>query len=240
MRRRVGGLSFWALLLCLCGTVGMAHGAQEYGAQEHGVQGYGAQEHAWALGWDHGMTLRYRPAAGWIVSLAAGPDDYLHKAELRATRLADSDELHGLLQMPRDEREEHGWARLQLDRELRREGPFAIRGFGGLTYEWYNHQERLILLNDLIHDYDTSELDRHTDRWILTLGMRPVWQVKDWLTIETAFGLRFIHDQWDQTRHRTYAGVSGRDVEITDGKDQYFQDFGCEGAASVQVFLWFW
>ena len=185
------------------------------------------------------ISLRHRFGGGWLFSVAAGPDDYLHKSELRASLLADTGELHGLLQVPEDVREEHGWVRLQLGRELRREGPFGITAFGGLTYEWFNHQERQLLLNDLVHDYDTFELDRHTDRWILTVGLRPAWHATDWFSIETAFGLRFIHDDWDQSLVRTYAGMIGRDTEATDGKDQFFQDFGLEGSASVQFFFWF-
>lgn len=198
-----------------------------------------AGEAAWALGWEDGLTLRHRTAGGWVFSVAAGPDDYLHKSETRARLLADPVEVQGLLEVPEDVREEHGWVRAQFGREIRHEGAFRITAFGNLTYEWLSHQERQLLLDDLVHDYDTFELDRFTDRWILAVGLRPSWRVVSWLSVETAFGLRFVHDEWEQSTVRTHAGVEGQDLSATDGRDQQFQDFGFDGAASVQFFLWF-
>lgn len=198
-------------------------------------------EKKWALGWEEGMTLRYRTGSGWLFSVGGGPQDYLHKEELRANLLGDPSSLHDLLQVPVDTREEHGWVRIQAGKELLQPQPsgFMVTAFSSLTFEWFNHQERQLLLDELVHEYDTFELDRHTGRWIFALGLRPSYRVTDWFSVETAFGVGFIHDDWDETVKRTHAGVTGHDTEITDGRDQWAQDFGFDGAGAVQFFFWF-
>jgi hypothetical protein len=192
----------------------------------------------WGIGWDQGLTLRAWLGGRWEIALAAGPDDYLSKEETRSWFVSDPSSRQGVPEVPEDIREEHGWVRFQLGRLIKRHGDFAVAGYGGVVYEWIVHQERNLVLQDLGNGYDSFELDRNTERWVMTLGLRPSWQPTSFLTIETAFGLNFIVDNWDQTTNRTWTGVDGSDHLELDGHGQKFQDFGFEGAASVQIFIW--
>jgi len=195
-------------------------------------------ERNWGFGWDDGLTLRKWLGARWELSLAAGPDDFLNKSETRSWFLDTPAVQHGLLEIPEDIREEHGWVRFQLGRLVKKKDQFAVTAYGGVVYEWIVHQERSLMLHELNSNYDTFELDRHTQRWILTLGLRPSWQPTSFLTVETAFGLNFIMENWDQTTHQAYSGVEEIDFQELDGNGQQFEDFGFEGVASIQVFVW--
>ncbi len=195
-------------------------------------------DRTWGFGWDHGLTARVWMGGVWEVSVAAGPDDYLSKVESRSWMLTDPSPQQGLLEVPEDVREEHGWVRFQVGRLIKHHNDFTVTGYGGVVYEWIVHQDRTLMLHDLNSDYDTFELDRHTRRWVMTLGFRPAWQATSFLTIEAAFGLNFIVENWDQTTHQTYSGSDGFDYEELDGHAEIFEDFGIEGLASIQVFFW--
>lgn len=198
-----------------------------------------AAERPWGLGWDEGLTLRRWLGDGWELSVAAGPDDYLDQAESRAWNQADAPQLQGMVQVPLDEREEHGWVRLQVGRRLARDRTLGLVGFCGLTHEWIDRQERTLLLDPLVGDYDSWELDRFTGRWILAAGLRPSWRPAPALSVELAVGLRYYWESWHQDTRVTRAGVAGADLEHTDGTRTGFGDFGWEGAASLQFFFWF-
>jgi len=195
-------------------------------------------DRTWGLGWDNGLTVRTWLGGVWEVAVAAGPDDYLAKEETRSWFLNTPESQQGLLEVPLDIREEHGWVRLQVGRLIKKKGAFAATGYGGVVYEWIVHQDRKLILDEMNADYDTFELDRHTRRWILTLGIRPSWQPTSFLTVETAFGLNFIMENWDQTTKQTWAGRDGTDSQDLDGHGQKFQDFGLESMASIQFFIW--
>ncbi len=195
-------------------------------------------ERTWGFGYDHGLTVRAWLGGLWEVSLAAGPSDYLSKVESRSWLISSPSVQQGLLEVPEDVREEHGWVRMQVGRLIRQEGQFTVVGYGGVVYEWLNSQERSLVLHDLNNDYDTFELDRHTRRWIMSLGFRPAWQPVSFMTVEAAFGLNFIVENWDQTIHRTWSGAEGDDYQEFDGHVQIFEDFGLEAMASIQVFIW--
>ena len=195
-------------------------------------------DRTWGVGWDNGLTIRTWLGGTWELAVAAGPDDYLNKVETRSWYLSTPEAQQGLLEVPEDIREEHGWVRFQVGRLIKTKDQFAVIGYGGIVYEWIVHQERSLTLHELNANYNTYELDRHTQRWILTLGFRPSWQPASFLTIETAFGLNFIMENWDQTTKQSWAGVVGNDYQELDGHGQQFQDFGLEGMASIQIFIW--
>ncbi len=192
----------------------------------------------WGVGWDHGLTVRTWLAERWELSVAAGPNDYLVKEETRSWLLTDPESHQGLLEVPNDVRQENGWVRLQVGRLLKKHGRFRATVYAGAVYEWIVHQERDLLLHDLNNDYDSFELDRHTKRWIWTLGIRPSWQPTSFLTVETAFGLNYIVDNWDQTSLWKWSGVEGSDYQELDGHGERFQNFGFDGAASIQIIIW--
>lgn len=202
------------------------------------AQGQEPVERKWGIGWDNGLTARLWLQGKWELAVSAGPDDYLSKVERQQWLQSDAPARQGLLEVPQDIREEHGWVRLQGGRLLKSGGDFACTLYAGVTYEWIVHQERSLVLHDLVNDFDTFELDRHTQRWIMSLGLRPSWQPASFLTIETAFGLNFITENWDQESVFHYAGSEGSDTVSLDGHGQKFQDFGFEGAASIQIFIW--
>lgn len=191
----------------------------------------------WGLGWSDGLTLRYCPG-GWQLGLAAGPDDYLVKEEHWDRIATDPEPVQGLLELPVDEREEHGWVRFRAGHRLRSRGRLSLTAFAGLSYEWIDHQERSLELDPLVGDYDTFELDRYTDFWILEGGLRPSWRVTDWLTCEFSFGLRYVWEEWDQHTTATWAGMEESDRTSADGTGNRFQDFGWEGVSSLGFLFW--
>ncbi len=194
---------------------------------------------AWGVGWDDGLTVRRWLGSQWELSVAAGPDDYLTQSETRQYFLADPSLQHGTLQVPQDNRQEQGWVRVQVGHLITRRDDLALVGYTGLVYNWIDYQERSLVLDRLVGDFDTWELDRFTERWILSLGLRPSWRPADFLTIEMAVGLNFIWESWDQVTERTYAGVTGADRTVDSGHSRAFEDFGWEGAASLKFLFWF-
>jgi hypothetical protein len=225
---RSGILGWGVLVICVFWMAGPLPVA----AADHPQQ-------AWGFGWDDGLTVRRWLGTGWELALSAGPDDYLTKTESQAWLLSVPAQQHGALQVPEDHRQEHGWVRAQVGRLVTRRGDLALVGYTGLVYNWIDYQERSLVLDTLIGDYDTWESDRFTERWILTLGVRPSWRPTAFLTVEFALGLNFVWESWDQTTTRTYAGVAGGDQTRDQGHSRSFSDFGWEGASSLQFFFWF-
>ncbi len=215
------------LLLALALSAGRPAAAAERPAQ------------GWGLGWDDGLTVRHWLDDRWELALSGGPDDYLVKIESRSWLLSSPPQQRGVLQVPEDHRQEQGWLRGQVGYLLTRRGDLALVGYSGLVYNWLDYQERALVLDPLVGDYDTWELDRFTERWVLTLGVRPSWRPADFLTVEMAIGLNFIWESWEQVTDRTYAGVPGGDHAVDSGHSRSFEDFGWEGAASLQFFFWF-
>jgi hypothetical protein len=223
---RLGLLFVWLLVLTVPG-----------GAGAEPADGDVYPRPSWGLGWDDGLTLRHW-LGDWEIGLAAGPDDYLVKEEYWAWDIVDPEQAQGRLELPLDERDEHGWVRLRTGRLLLQENRLQVVTFLGLTYEWIDHQERALNLDELVGGYDTFELDRFTDLWILEAGLRPSWRVSKHLSCEFSFGLRYVWENWDQTINNTWAGISGVDRNLTKGEGHSFQDFGWDGAASLSFILW--
>jgi|GEM_PF-1851202 len=232
-RRRSGSTARSLTLLVLAFVLGtLIPGTAAADDDEGGIT------RRWGLGWDQGFTVRRWLGGVWELGVAAGPDDYLVKEESRSWNLNDPPAHQGQVEIPRDQREEHGWVRGQVGRLIKHHESLALVGYAGLVYEWIDYQERALELDNLVGDYDTWELDRFTSRWILQLGLRPSWQPAEFLTIEMAFGLQFVWENWDQKSSQTWAGVPGRDYHETSGNGSHFQDFGWEGLSSLQFIFW--
>ncbi len=197
-----------------------------------------AVDRGWGVGWDDGLTVRRWLGGRWELALSAGPDDYLVKDEVRSWNIDDPGSLQGMLEVPLDHREEHGWVRFQAGRLIAGKRDLSLVGYAGVVYEWVDHQERSLQLDQMIGEYDTFELDRFTDTWVLAMGLRPSWQPAGYLTIEMSFGLNFAWSSWDQTSLRTYAGIEGTDRETRSGHGRTFQDFGWQGMGSLQFIFW--
>ncbi|MCB1185027.1 hypothetical protein KDM41_16505 [bacterium] len=197
-----------------------------------------AAPRTWGFGWDEGLTVRRVLVDVWELSVAAGPDDNLLKIEERAWDPYTPSVWDGVLEVPLDTREEHGWVRAQVGRRVAARGPLALTAFTGLTYNWIDGQERALVLDDLVGDYDSYERDRFTERWILAAGLRPAWRATDFLTIEFAFGLRFVWESWDETVVEQDAGTADPIRHERSSHGRAFEDFGWEGLASLQFFFW--
>jgi len=194
---------------------------------------------SWGAGWDDGLTVRRWLGGSWELAVAAGPDDYLHKDEVRSYLLQLPVQQRGALEVPLDTRQEQGWVRGQVGRKVAAAGTWTLVAFGGLTYNWIDYQERSLELDPLLGDYDSWELDRFTGRWILGWGLRPSWRVHERVTLEAAFGLEFTWEHWDQTERRSYAGIDGADVSVHDGHVRSFSDRGWQDLSSLQLIWWF-
>ena len=195
------------------------------------------RERVWGFGWDQGLTVR-RWLGAWELSLAAGPNDYLDKSEQRVFDPDAPDDLQGALEVPADDRREEGWVRLQAGYRVARYQSLAAVAFTGLVYNWEDSQYSHIHLGqDGLYDaYDTG---RFTHRWALELGMRPAWRPVPFLSIETAFGLRFSWQTWSETEHQVYdSGLTSVRTE-RNGDFSSFQDFGWDGLGSLQIVVWF-
>ncbi len=203
------------------------------------VQAAEQEAKAWGVGWEDGITVRRWLADRWELSVAAGPNDYLVKTESQTWNLRDPAQQHGALEVPEDHRREEGWVRAQIGHLVTRRGDFSLVGYSGLVYTWRDYQERSLELNHLVGDYDTWELDRFNELWILTLGLRPSWRPVDFMTIELAVGLNFVWESWDLTTERVYASTPGSDTSADSGYSRGFEDFGWDGVSSLQFFFWF-
>lgn len=190
------------------------------------------------VGWDNGLTLRYWVAGQWELAIGAGPDDHLIKEESRAWRLDTPPGLNGQLEIPTDQREEHGWVRFQIGRLMASRDNLDLVLFSGLTHEWSSEQTKSEIFDPVVADYDMRDVDRYTKIWSLELGLRPSWRPVDFLTIEMAFGLRFNWESWEQTQLESQAGTDGHDRTITDGHGRSFDDFGWDGVTSLQFIFW--
>lgn len=227
-----GGGCFGAGVCCVLMIGGVLLAAPPVGATELPPQ-------VWGLGWDDGLTVRRWLGTDWELAVSAGPDDYLTKTEHQAWLLSEPALQQGALQVPQDNRQERGWVRAQVGRLVTRREDLALVGYTGLVYTWIDYQERSLELDSLVGAYDTWELDRFTERWVLTLGVRPSWRPAAFLTVELALGLDFVWESWDQTTTRTLAGVAGGDQTRDQGHGRSFADFGWEGASSLQFLVWF-
>jgi len=193
----------------------------------------------WGLGWEDGLTVRRWLGERWALGIAAGPDDYLVKVETQAWRAIDPVNVQGVLEVQVDNREEHGWVRGQVGYRFAQREDLSLVCYSGLVYNWIDYQGRALNLDTLSGEYDTWGLDRFTERWILSLGVRPAWRPVDFLTVEFAMGLNFIWESWDQTTEQVAADVPDSDRMVDHGHSRRFKDFGWDGTTSLQFFFWF-
>lgn len=191
----------------------------------------------WGFGWDDGLTVR-RWLGDWELSLAAGPDDYLRKSEQRTWDTEAPDEIQGALEVPDDDRREEGWVRLQAGYRVATYKTLAAVVYTGLVYNWEDSQYSYTSVDyeGLYHSYDA---DRFTHRWLLELGFRPSWRPVEFLSIETAFGLRFAWNTWSETETRSWD--NGERVQTLEGNGDFssFTDFGWDGMSSLKFIVWF-
>lgn len=191
----------------------------------------------WGFGWDSGLTVR-RWLGDWELSLAAGPNDYLDKSEQRSWDTAASGEQQGALEVPRDDRREEGWVRLQAGFRAARYQTLAAVVYAGMVYNWRDAQQSSTYLSfDGL--YDRRDVDRFAGRWVAELGFRPAWRPVPFLSIETAFGLRFSWENWSATEIRTFASGDRTITTESNGDLSSFQSFGWTGMGSLQLIVWF-
>ena len=201
----------------------------------------GPVDRKWGLGWDSGLTVRLWLGGVWELALAAGPDDYLRNLEYQ-----NYDSGYPPYWEERDEhtssgdRTESGFVRFQAGRLISRRGPLGVVCYSGLQYYWSDSQysSTMIDVDDPDHSYiSIRSYGRST--WTVSLGLRPSWQILDFLTIETAFGLEYRWLKYDEIDRREYP-ETGRFYLRTGSDDgRSFDDSGWRGMSSLQFIIWF-
>jgi len=200
--------------------------------------GEAERDRPWGVGWDEGLTVR-RWLGNWELALSAGPDDSLAKVESRSWNQGDPPAQHGALGGPLDDRRESGWVRLQGGYRVASQRTLALVGFAGLAYNWVDEQERTLTLDTLTGNYDAWERDRFTNRWLLSVGLRPSWRPTPFLSLEASFGLQFLWEDWEEAEAFLRAGDTVPDITRRDGTGSSFQDLGWDSLSSVAVIVWF-
>lgn len=201
----------------------------------------GPVDRKWGLGWANGLTARLWLGGVWELSLSGGPNDRLsqqegHRQDTGYPPYWDSREI----QVYYEDKRESGFVELQAGRLLARRGPLAAVGFLGLNYYWaddgdtrqeidINYPEDSYLRGSA---YDVSN-------WTLTLGVRPSFEVLDFLTLEAAFWLAYRWTDEVTTDWREYpsSGQVTREVWSIEGEQFYYG--GWYGMGSLQIIFWF-
>lgn len=201
----------------------------------------GPVDRKWGLGWDDGLTARLWLGGVWELAVAAGPQDRL---EDYTRQNYDTGEPPSWSETQQngigDDRIESGFVRAQVARLVARRGPVAAVCFTGLEYAWSDasYGNDLVDLENPSNSY-TYRLDRDTGAWILSLGLRPSFEVLDFLTIELAFGLAYRWTSLESTEQKEFTNTGRVQVDVRSSEGNNFDDVGWTGMGSLQFFIWF-
>lgn len=193
----------------------------------------------WAFGWDDGLTLRHR-LGPWQVGLSAGPNDHLSDSYRQSFDPDLADSLQGTLTQEGTDRDESGFVRLSVTRDVAAHRSLGLAALASAGYAWSN-QSRDDRNYDL-WDADWREGRRldEWDRYDVHLGARLSWQPVPFLTLETEFGLAYQWRDFETEQWQRWPGDAVWSRTITTGRDQSFTDFGpYDLTYDVQILLWF-
>jgi hypothetical protein len=201
----------------------------------------GPVDRKWGLGWDSGLTARLWLGGVWELGLTAGPNDDLSNREEEnydTGRPPDWSETEE--SVVREDKRESGFVRFQAGRLVARRGPLALVCFSGLKYYWSDSRYSFQVdkpsnpgdSRENVRDYDSST-------WTLSLGIRPSFIILDFLTIETAFGLYYSWDEFEQVERTTYPETGQVRMELDRVSGSSFRYSGWSGMGSLQFIVWF-
>lgn len=201
----------------------------------------GPVDRKWGLGWDNGLTARLWLGGVWELGLAAGPDDFL-RDETRYDYDTGSDPYWNERRETTiiEDRTESGFVRLQGGRLISRRGPLAAVCYMGLQYLWTDSR----YVHDYVDEIDpedsyTRSRDNDSSIWSLSLGLRPSYEIMDFLTVEMAFGLIYSWRQYDDFERSEYPSSGRVQVDSSVDKRTSFDYFGWNGMYSLQFIVWF-
>lgn len=198
-----------------------------------------AATRTWAFGWDDGLTLRHR-LGSWQVGISAGPDDRLSDAYRQSFDPDLPDSLQGALTQDGTDRDESGFVRLSVARDLAAHRTLGLAALAAASYAWSNESR-----DD--RNYDPWEADWRETRWLnewdrfdVRLGARLAWRPVPFLTLETEFGLAYQWRDYETEQWQRWPGDPAWTRNVTTGRDQSFTDFGpYDLTYDVQILLWF-
>lgn len=201
----------------------------------------GPVDRKWGLGWDSGLTGRLWLGGVWELALSGGPNDELsndlrHSIDSGYPPFWEERESY----TTEDDKQESGFVRIQAGRLLARRGPMAAVGYLGLKYKW-SHSRYIDKVND-VDDPENSHIhgrDYDDSSWILTLGLRPSFEVWNFLTIETAFGLWYRWYDYERVEWREYTQTGQVSQDVSTENEERFSSSGWSGMYSLQFIVWF-
>lgn len=193
----------------------------------------------WAFGWDDGLTLRHRLGA-WQVGVSAGPDDRLRDSYGHSFDPDLPDSLQGSLSQEETVRDESGFVRLSVARDVAVHRTLGLAALASAGYAWGNQSRDS-------RDYVRRDAGWRENRWLdewdrynVSLGARLAWRPVPFLTLETEFGLNYQWRDFETEYWQRGPGDTAWSRTITTGRDQSFTDFGpYDLTYDVQILLWF-
>lgn len=182
----------------------------------------------WGLGWDgqqHGLVLRWRPAAAWDLSAMAGPDDSRLDRDVLSR---DFDHVPPETSESTRYRQESGWVRLSGARRLAAAGPCELSFEAGVRYLWSNEQNndrRPYISVDSV-DYRNQQRSTESDQVSLSLALRPAVAVSARLTLEMEAGLLYVTTDTHETYREWFDVRPDHVEESTASTTHAFRSFG--------------
>lgn len=197
----------------------------------------GPIQRRWGLGWDRGLTARLWLGGTWEMAVLAGPSDYLNR---RQEYRFDSGWSPREENSSSEEKEEAGFVQVQAGRLVTRRGPLAAVCYAGLGYDWSDARTGTDQRSIEAQENSMVRI-RHYDRstWTLTLGLRPSWEVLDFLTLETAFGLAYTWRKSEENDRYEYPETGELRVRSDSSRGNSFTYWGWYGLGSLQFIVWF-
>lgn len=201
----------------------------------------GPVERKWGVGYARGLTARLWLGGVWELAISGGPNDSLYHEERfsKDTGWSPPYELEES-QTNDDYKRESGFVELQAGRLIARRGPLAAVGFLGVNYNWTDSRSTTyeVYFDDPEENYNRGG-DLDVAKWTLTLGLRPSFEIMNFLTIETAFWLAYRWTEEDRTEWREYPNTDRLHRDVVSDEAESFYYGGWTGMGSLQFIVWF-
>ncbi len=201
----------------------------------------GSREHRWSLGYEGYPTLRHTIGERWQISLGGGPDDYRVRQDERHWDSEWPDDIQGSQDIPSDNKDEEGFVRIGLYREMLRDGAFSMGGEIGLTYNWRNFQHSSLYYSDYSDSWSRSHEVGHRMNTTIDLLIRPSYDLTDRITLTMGFGVEFR--SWTETADIERSTVSGSETDWSHDRrtvnGDVFDVVEFWGIDHIQLQFWF-
>ncbi len=203
-------------------------------------------EKTWGVGYDKhyssigGLTIRRWLGPDWELGVSAAPMDA--STDRRTWSWGDDvTEDEAIEEIPDDDTRESGWIRMLLGRRLLRQDDLDLMFDLGLKYWWADSRNYSRYYYEYSERTTINVTDIFDDEWVLSLDLRPSYDLSRRMSIEARFGLKFTWS--DERRDTLRREIEGTDIEdvFTASTTEYrsFNSYGWSGLGSLSFLFWF-